>query len=333
MTRSMKDLIVDRIQKNGGWVNTHAHFDRAYTISQENLEQSHRRMENKWTLVDVMKRASSEEAYAERIERALCVMIAQGVRYCATFIDVDPVCELRAIKAAVAIKKKYANVCTLVLINQVLKGVINKEARRWAEKALEYVDIIGGLPSKDRPHDLRHLDIIFEWAKQTRKVVHVHVDQENNPHEHDIERLARRVIKRGLEGKVAAIHGISIAAQSTKRRKQIYRLIKAAGLSLICCPSAALSMRQLPYKTALHNSIAPVPELVSEGIPVAIGVDNIADIYQPLIDGNMYAELRILAESCRFYDLDSLAQIGSSNGLYVLGLRRKEVYVKNTDVL
>lgn len=316
----LKETILKKIKTKGGWVNAHAHFDRAYTVTPKLLDQAHALMEQKWTLVDSMKRESSEQDYFERIEKATRAMIAQGVTATCTFVDVDPMTELRAIKAAVSVKKKYEKKIKLYIINQVLKGVLDKDARTWSERALNDVDIIGGLPSKDRPHSDKHLDVLFSWAKETGKMVHIHIDQENNPDEHDTELLAKRTIAYGLEGKVAAIHAVSVAAHPLQERKEIYKLLKSAGITVVCCPSAAVSMKQLPKQSYLHNSIVPVPELLSEGIPVALGVDNIADIYQPLIDGDMYTELRFLAEANRFYDIDKLVEIATTNGKKALGV-------------
>jgi len=316
----LKETILQKIKASGGWVNAHAHFDRAYTVSPKLLDQAHVRMEEKWTLVDSMKRNSQEEDYFARIEKATQTMIAQGATAACTFVDVDPIAELRAIKAAVAVKKKYRGKIKLLIVNQVLKGVLDTTARTWAEKALSYVDIIGGLPSKDRPYPDKHLDVLFSWAKETGKMVHVHIDQENNPEEHDTELLARKTIEHGLEGKVVAIHAVSVAAQPPHMRKRIYALMKKAGLIVVCCPSAAISMKQLPQRAYLHNSIVPVPELLEAGIPVALGVDNIADIYQPLIDGDMYTELRFLAEANRFYYLDKLVDIATKYGRVALGM-------------
>lgn len=316
----LRDAILARIDARGGWVNCHGHFDRSYTVTPETLDLAHRRMEEKWTLVDEMKQSSSEEDYFLRIEASVKALMAQGVSTSCTFIDVDPLVEMRALMAAVAVRKKYEGKFTLLLINQVLKGVLDPPARTWAQKALEYVDIIGGLPSKDRPKADKHLDILFSWAKDTGKMVHVHIDQENNPAEHDTELLAKKTIEHGLEGKVVAVHAISIGAHPASERQELYTLMKEAGLTVVCCPSAALSMKMLPAVSELHNSIAPVPELLQRGIPVALGVDNISDIYQPLVDGDLYTELRMLAEANRFYDLDALADVATKYGKAALGM-------------
>ncbi|OGY26239.1 MAG: hypothetical protein A2Z24_01655 [Candidatus Woykebacteria bacterium RBG_16_44_10] len=68
-------------------------------------------------------------------------------------------------------------------------------------------------------------------------------------------------------------------------------------------------MKQLPKVAPLHNSIAPVPELLEAGVTVYLGVDNIYDLFMPFTDGDMWIEARMLMETCRFYDLDAVARL------------------------
>ena len=96
--------------------------------------------------------------------------------------------------------------------------------------------------------------------------------------------------------------------------------MQAANLAVICCPAAALSMKQLHFRSYLHNSIVPIPELIKAGVIVCLGVDNLADIYQPFIAGSLWEESRILMEACRFYDIDCVVNIATTNGKKVLGL-------------
>jgi len=72
-----------------------------------------------------------------------------------------------------------------------------------------------------------------------------------------------------------------------------------------------LSMKALEFSAPLHNSIAPVPRLLAAGVPVYLGVDNIADLFMPVVDADMWVECRILMEACRCYDLDSIASIAT----------------------
>lgn len=82
-------------------------------------------------------------------------------------------------------------------------------------------------------------------------------------------------------------------------------------------------MRQLDDKVAhVHNSIANVPEALDAGVTVALGVDNVYDFYQPFIDADMWVELRMLQEACRFYEFELLVKIATENGRKILGMRQ-----------
>lgn len=67
----------------------------------------------------------------------------------------------------------------------------------------------------------------------------------------------------------------------------------------------------------LHNSIAPVPKLLDAGVPVYLGVDNVYDLFMPLVDGDLWFECRLLMEACRFYDIDRVAKIATDRSGFV----------------
>jgi cytosine/adenosine deaminase-related metal-dependent hydrolase len=318
-----------KIVSSGGFVNAHAHFDRAYSVTPADLPNDfsksatvERALQEKWQLVDSWKRATSEDDYYAHIVSALRAQNEFGVKVALTFIDCDPVAGTRALDAALR-AQQYASQqlqMKLVLACQTLKGVLNPEAREFFEKALEKVDIIGGLPGADRGREEEHLDVLLSAAKSTGKRVHVHVDQNNDPKERETEQLARAVIRHGLEGQVTAVHGISIACQSKNDRHELYKLCRDAGLSFVACPSAWLDARRSEVLTPTHNAITPIDEMIPAGLCVAIGSDNISDIYKPFVDGDPMVELRMLLEATHFYDVGELVRIATENGRRVLGL-------------
>lgn len=316
-------LLQDEIKKNGGWVNAHAHIDRAFTITPESLDIYRKHtLEEKWDLVDAVKDASEDEYY-RRISMGLELMINQGVTAVGSFIDIDPVAEDRAIKGALKAKEQYKDQITMVTINQVLKGVIEPEARKWFDIAADYVDIIGGLPKRDeRDHGKgdEHFDILLETAKKKGKMVHVHVDQFNTQTDKETEKLADKTIEHGMEGKVVAVHAISLAAQPKEYREMVYEKMKKAQLMTIGCPTAWIDAPRKEEMQPFHNALTPVDELVKHGLTVAIGSDNIADYMLPFTDGNMWSELKLMAIGNRFMNLDELIKIATSNGKKVLGI-------------
>lgn len=314
----LKTILLNKVQANGGFVNCHAHFDKAFLINETNLKQSQMDMEAKWHLYKELKKNYTPEDLRQRIREGMNRMVAQGVRYVRSFIDVDSTVGLKCLEAALDIKKEFAGKCELIIVSQTLEGVLKPESRQWIEQAAPLVDVIGGLPSYDRPRADEHLDVIFALAQQYGKQVDVHIDQENNPDERDTELLAKKVIEHGLQGRVNAVHVISLSAQPEDYFQHVLTLMVEAKLNIITCPGAALGMKQLRDKQApVHNSIARVPEFLAAGLTVALGTDNIHDFFQPFIEGDLYTEARMLMEGCRFYDLDAVATIASTNGKHL----------------
>ena len=116
------------------------------------------------------------------------------------------------------------------------------------------------------------------------------------------------------------VHGISIAAHQKDYRQQVYGMARDAGLSFITCPTAWIDSRRNEWETPTHNSITPVEEMLKHGLTVAIGSDNIQDVYKPFSDGNMYTELKFLLECLHLYDIDALVDIATKNGRLVIGM-------------
>lgn len=308
----MLGALASKIEERGGFTCHHAHFDKAYLINEENLALSQRDMQEKWRLYRELKMSYSYDDLYTRISRGVERMIEQGVTHCRTFIDADALVGLLPLEVACDVRAHYADDIHLEFAVQPLEGVLDPEARRAFVRACEIADIVGGLPSRDRPNPGAHLDIVMQVARDLDKPLDVHIDQENQPDERETEQLAHYTIKHGLEGKVRGVHAISLAAQDHDEQRRVIELVKDAGIGIIICPSAALSMKALDAVAPLHNSIAPLMRLVEGGVPLALGVDNIHDLFMPMVDGDMMFEARSLMEVTRCYDLDLIAEICSA---------------------
>lgn len=317
----LKEKILREIIKRGGWVNAHCHLDRAFTLSPNNFHFTSSTLQEKWHLVDELKRNSSVANIYDRMAFALENMLKQKVQAVGSFIDIDEVVKDKAIKAAQKLRSRYSKQIKIKFINQVLKGVIKRQARYWFDLASQFVDIIGGLPGKDKEKEEEHLDIIFDTASKLKKMVHIHVDQCNTQKEKETELLVKKIIQHDMSSKATAIHCVSLSTHPISYRKKIYQKIKKTKTMVVSCPSAWIDSRRTEELTPTHNAIAPVEELCASGIIVGLGTDNIIDIYKPFSDGDMWTELRFLLESCHFYEIDQLVKIATDNGLKILGIK------------
>ncbi len=310
------------IERNGGFVNAHAHFDRAYTAMTSDFENDNvnAHLFEKWELVNTFKSKATEKRYYNHISEAIYNQIQMGVTSGLTFIDCDPVSEDRAYRAALRAKEDWADKFQLKIACQTLKGVLEEEPRKWFERFGPGFDVIGGLPRKDEGREEEHVDVLMRMAKDNGQRVHVHVDQLNSAEEKETEMLARKTIEHGMEGRVTAVHSISLAAHPKAYREEVYKICKDAGLSFVTCPTAWIDHRRTEVMSPTHNAITPIDELIPHGLIVAIGSDNICDVYKPFSDGDMMTELRFLLETTHFYDIDSLVEIATTNGKKVIGL-------------
>jgi cytosine/creatinine deaminase len=319
----LKSQMLAAIKANGGFANCHAHFDKAYYITKEGLEHSMRlTMEEKWRFSDDIKINSTQEQIEERIRTGLSMLVAQGCTYTVTFVDAYSAVGHTAIDAALNVRKEFEGRIKVVIATQPLGGLLTPEAQKLYEEITAKADIAGGLPSKDRPRQAENTDVMFSIAKNLNKPIHAHIDQLGRHDEFDTEILVNATVNHGYEGRVVAVHVVSPSAQPKKYRTELYKKMAAAGMHVACSPSAMLSQVMFEDSVSpMHNSIANVPEMLQVGVNVGLGVDNVGDFYLPFVDGDMWIELRMLMEACRFYDFDQLVNIATVNGRKLLDIK------------
>lgn len=321
----LRARFLELVRQRGGWSNHHAHFDKAYLISPANLALGFADMEKKWELYRHLKENYTHEDLVERISRALQIVIDQGSQYCRTMVDADSIIGLKPIHAAVEVKKRFAGKIRFEIGVQPLEGVIDEATRKQYLEACKLADFCGGLPSRDRGQEEKHLDIVMQTAKEMNKMVEVHVDQENNPLQNETELLCRKAIEHGMQGRVYGIHSISVSAKEESEQDRIVALCKEADVGIVICPSAALSMKMLPMQSPLHNSIGPYVKLKQAGVRTYLGIDNIADLFMPVVDGDMWTEARMLMEACRYYDLEAVADWATTPPLHIVKEQKEQV--------
>lgn len=324
-----KDLFFAEVKKTPGMVNCHAHLDRAYTLTPKIWERASALMEEKWILNRDIKRNHTHASIKERLTYCIENFREQGIVACRTHVDADSVVGMLVVEAAAEVREKYKGKFILQLVAHPLEGFLNAEATDFDQvkmdlfkKACEICDVVGGLPSRDRKMpgaDKKHADFLFAVAKSLNKDLDVHIDQENNPEEKDTEWLVDKIKEQQMDGRVTLVHALSVASQATADRERIYKKIAATKTNVTVCPTAAISMKQHKDKVApLHNSIAQVDEMLTAGINVSLGTDNISDIFVPECNGDLFEEVQMLASACRIYDLKTLAKIATINGYKTL---------------
>lgn len=328
----------DKVITYGGLFNAHLHIDRSGTLEatekilqdmQFLSSQSSISLAQKHSLIPLIHSSEcyNEELLYKRVEGYLEMMIKCGTQRADTLVDCtsDNV-SLSALYTLLKLKEKYASKIQFNLGAYTPLGFKNSEPERWElfKEASKVADFIGSLPERDDCKDYpehigfdEHCYRILDLARESNKQLHIHLDQKNCPKENQTERFVAIAKETGLDKKTDSpkiwlIHVISPSTYSDDRFFNLVEDISKLNIGVICCPSAAISMRQLRfYSTPTYNSIARVLEMLAAGIHVRLGSDNICDITSPAGTVDLIDEIFVLCNALRFYNLDVLAKLGA----------------------
>lgn len=324
----------EAVARHKGLVNAHLHLDRACTldsrylahVGMDPLQASAYPLVVKQDLTGDLHRgpAYQREDLQRRITQQLEELIAVGTRRAYSFIDVsaDEV-GVTAFEVAQELKRAKREKIDFQVGAYPVFGFRDDEPQRWDvfERAAYSADFLGTLPERDARlghigYD-KHIIKALKIAHRLQKPIHYHLDQGNDPRENGMETIIEAVRwlgspkVPGIEGPMVwGVHVISPSAYNEKRFERMVDDLVKYNIGVICCPSAALSMRQLrPLKTPTHNSIARILEMAERQVPILLGSDNIADVFLPSTTASLYDEVFILSNALRFYNVEVLAKM------------------------
>jgi cytosine deaminase len=300
------------VEAKGGFVPLHAHFDKSNLVTPELLKKAQEvSMQDKWALYRNLKNSYTYEDVYTRSEKALYKLIKQNCSLVRTFADADSYVGQMCVDALSELKENYSDIIDIEIAIQPLEGVVDLEARHTFEEACSKADLVGALPSRDKD-PAEHLRIVFDIAKKYKIHVDAHLDQLNCPSEKETELFLDIKNEMNFASRTNAVHSISLACHDPSYQHEITKRMAEENVGLIICPSAALSMKPVNANAPIHNSIAPLQVALSNQVSVGLGIDNISDLFMPLVDGDMWFESRLLMEATRCYDLDLISTIATT---------------------
>jgi cytosine/creatinine deaminase len=322
------------VAKYGGYFNAHTHMDRAGTMDEKYWQTAGLRVEDnsaislheKHHLIHEVHRgpAYDVEDLQSRVAAHLAVMTELGTRRVDTLADctLDRV-RLTALETLLALKAEWADRIEMKVAAYTPLGFPVAEPERWELflEAADRADFLSALPESDDLEDYpdnigfeEHTRRMLKLAAEQGKMIHMHTDQRNEPTEDGTERVLRVMREEG-HGKrggdepwVWMIHMVSPSTYDEARFERLTQDLLDLGCGVICCPSAAVGMRQLRSAvTPTYNSIPRVLELVAAGVPVRLGSDNIADMCSPSTTADLGDEVFTLSAAIRYYQPELLA--------------------------
>jgi cytosine deaminase len=172
----MKEYFLDLVKQKGGFRCEHAHFDKAFLIEKDLLNDAEIPMTKKWSYYRQLKQNYTEEDLYNRMKKCVDLLYKQGVKEATTFVDVDTIVNLKCVDIALKLKENISHYFKLKIAIQPLEGLRSPALKQIYYEAAKKVDVLGALPSRD-PDPKKHLEYIFALMKEFNKTLDVHTDQ------------------------------------------------------------------------------------------------------------------------------------------------------------
>ena len=327
-----------RDKKLGGMVDAHNH---PFTEDTSTKDQYYRTASlplepGKWREVDEM-RPELIYTFRDRLRSSILRRIKQGFRASRSYVDISPSVWLDALNIALEAKREFWEKYGfyLQIAAYAVEGCDTLKKRELLTEAcrIPEVEAIGCVPSRGRGNvlDIRtssqNMCYYFFVAHRYGKILDMQIDQKNHLDERETLKLveiAKSFRSSRYDRPIGATHCLSMAAwEDDKLIDYVLAEMRDLGITMIVCPRATLNNKQdRSVMSRTHNSIAPWDLAMKTGVNVALGTDNVSDIYMSSSDGDIWKEVDVLLNTVRYDgDISVIADILTINGQKALGLR------------
>jgi len=157
-----------------------------------------------------VKEKYNESWILENARKALKLAAVNGVTHIRAFADVDSKAKLEGVKALIKAREEFKNVVEMQVVAFPQDGVVKEVgAYDLMKQAMDLgADVVGGIPwiELTEADEQKHIDLMFEIAKEYNKDVSMLVDDAGDPGLRTLEMLAVKTIKEGWFGRTLAHH-------------------------------------------------------------------------------------------------------------------------------
>ncbi|MGH2582939.1 MAG: amidohydrolase family protein [Anaerolineales bacterium] len=267
------------------FVNPHLHLDKVYTLDRidELALQSYQgsgmgKAMNAIELASRVKSEYDESWILPNVHKALDLAAKNGNTHIRAFADVDNKAKLIGVQALLKAKKEFEGRVSVQVVAFVQDGIVREPgAEGLLREAMRLgADVVGGIPWIEftEPDAQKHIDVVFDIAKEFDKPVSMLVDDAGDPGLRTLEMMAVRAIQQGWHGRALAHHARAMALYPKPYLQKMIALMKQAQMYVVTDPQTG----------PLH---ARVKEMLEEGAYVCLGQDDISDAYYPYGQNNM----------------------------------------------
>lgn len=271
------------------FVNTHMHFDKAYTSYEQGRESygkgnwissTEETLEDSIYVMHDRIRKYTPEAVAARAERAIKDCVMYGTTKLRTNVDIstlDP--NLNALKGVLMAKEATKDICDLQVIAFPQEGIIcDPGTDKLLEEAMEMgCDVMGGMPAAEMldEHSREHVDFVFKMAEKYNCLIDMHIDQSKDMFDRSLEYTAWLTMQHDWQGRVTGGHCTSITYQNQAHAIKVMKMLKQADVN-VCANTQTLAIMGIDPEPRTRG-VTRIREMVEMGINVVTAQDTICD--------------------------------------------------------
>lgn len=329
------------IQGNGnvlipGLVESHLHLEKAFVMDRKANRSG--TLQEAIAVTAELKPTFTYEDIMERSHRVIRELVKNGSTHVRAHAEFDPGQGFTGFDAVLELREKYKGIIDIQVVAFPQEGIFKYPGtEEMMVKAMEKgADVVGGIPYNDRSAE-EHIDYVLNLAKTFNKDADFHQDFADNADNLSIEYLAKKTIEMGWEGRVSVGHLTSLGAVEPQKRDEIIKLIKDAGISVMCLPATDLHLGARKDLYNVRRTLTPVRALRDAGVNVCLATNNIRNAFTPYGTGDLLHISMLAIPAAHLGGADDQATVLSmltTNPAKALGLKDYGLEVgKNADLV
>jgi cytosine deaminase len=267
-----------------GFVEPHIHLDKALISERAPVNRSGTLTEAIEILWELKRNYTADEI-ADRASRVLAQALENGVSKLRTHVDVDPIGGARPAEGLLRARARFRDLIDIQIVAFPQEGIVKSPGTEalMREVMKSGVDVVGGMPFNEAsPEDSRrHIEIVFDIARQFDADIDMHVDETDDPMARTLEVLAELTIDNGWQGRVTAGHTCALASYPRAYADHVIGRLRQANVNMIANPATNLMLQGRLDDYPKRRGVTQVKELLAAGVNVACGQDCVHDTFYP----------------------------------------------------
>ena len=267
-----------------GFVEPHIHLDKALISERAPVNRSGtltEAIEILWEL----KRNYTVDEIANRASRVIARALENGVSRLRSHVDVDPIGGTRPAEGVIRARERFGDLIDIQIVAFPQEGIVKSPGTEALMREVMKlgVDVVGGMPFNEAsPQDSRrHIEIVFDIARQFDADIDMHVDETDDPKARTLEVVAELTIANGWQGRVTAGHTCALAGYPRDYADHVIGRLHEANVNMIANPATNLMLQGRLDDYPKRRGVTQVKELLAAGVNVACGQDCVHDTFYP----------------------------------------------------